>query len=133
MMDDLYRDEILDHYEHPRHHGRLAGPDVSSIANNPICGDNLYVDVRISPGTARIAGIAFDGKGCVISQASASMLAEAVMGKTLDEVVALEQQDVLALLGVQLAPARRKCALLGLRALKTAIYTYLAGQATQEA
>ncbi len=120
-------DEILDHYERPRHYGRLAHADVSNAATNPMCGDALHVDVRLSPDATRVADIAFEGKGCVISQAAASMLAEAVVGKTLGtRYKALDQQDVLDLLGVPLVAARRKCALLGLRALKTSLYTYQA-------
>jgi nitrogen fixation NifU-like protein len=85
-MDDLYREDILDHYEHPHHHGALADADISLGDNNPSCGDRISTDVKLSPDRTRIADITFSGDGCVISQAATSMLMDAVLGKSVDEV-----------------------------------------------
>jgi len=97
-MDDLFRDHILDHYRHPRCHGTIDKPDARVEDANPLCGDKLRMDFRFADG--RVAEVKFSGTGCSISQASASMICEAIEGKTLDEVKALTRQDVLDLLGV---------------------------------
>ncbi len=118
--DELYRENILDHYKHPRHHGTLEHPDVTYEDANPLCGDRLRMDFKIAEG--RIADVAFSGHGCSISQASASMLCERVAGKSLEEVKALTREDVLEMLGIELGPVRLKCALLALKTLKAGIY-----------
>jgi len=128
-MDDLYREEILEHYEHPHHHGALSDADISLGDNNPSCGDRISIDVKLSPDRARIADIAFSGDGCVISQAATSMLMEAVNGKSIADVQQMDRQAVLAMLGVSLTPARIKCAMLGLKVLQAGVYRYLAEQA----
>ena len=127
-MDDLYREVILDHYKNPRHHGKLDPHDFTYEDENPLCGDKLRIDVRLDESGQRVADVAFTGRGCAISQASASLLTEAIMGKTLDEVKALAKDDVLDLLGIELGPVRLKCALLSLKVLKAGAYG-LAGQA----
>lgn len=120
-MDELFRDQILDHYRHPRCHGTLEHPDASVEDANPLCGDRLRMDFRFADG--RVAEVRFSGTGCSISQASASMLCEAIEGKSLDEVKALTRQDVLDLLGVEdLGPVRSKCAMLALKTAKAAAY-----------
>lgn len=120
-MDELFRDQILDHYRHPRCHGTLEHPDASVEDANPLCGDRLRMDFRFADG--RVAEVRFSGSGCSISQASASMLCEAIEGKSLDEVKALTRQDVLDLLGVEdLGPVRSKCAMLALKTAKAAAY-----------
>lgn len=124
-MEDLYRDNLLDHYENPRHHGALEHADISHEENNPLCGDRIRVDVKLSPDGAQIVDIAFSGDGCIISQASASMLMEEVAGKPITDVQKMERQDVLDMVGVQLTAARVKCAMLGLKVLKTGLYQYL--------
>lgn len=129
-MDELYRDEILDHYERPRHYGTLAHADCAHSEVNASCGDRVYFEIQLSPDRRRIADVAFQGRGCIISQAAASMLADAVIGKPLAEIEALDQQAMLDMLGVTLTFARRKCALLGLRALKTGLYSLRAGEST---
>ena len=119
-MDDLYRENILDHYRHPRHHGTLERPDITYEDANPLCGDRIRMDLRIHEG--RIADIRFSGHGCSISQAAASMLCEAVQGKSLDEVKRLGRDDVLEMLGIELGPVRLKCGLLALKTLKAGVY-----------
>jgi nitrogen fixation NifU-like protein len=121
-MSDLYREQILDHYRNPRHHGTLDPHDASYEDTNPLCGDRVRIDLRIADG--KIADIAFSGRGCAISQASTSMLTELVQGQTLDEALALERDELLDELGVPISPARIKCALLGLHVLKVSIDEY---------
>lgn len=118
-VDDLYRDFILDHYRHPRNAGTLENPDVTFEDNNPLCGDRIRMDVRIAGD--RIDDIRFAGRGCAISQASASLLTEAVKGKTVAEVQQLSDDAVLENLGISISPVRLKCALLGIKVLKSAL------------
>ena len=118
-MDSLYRDYILDHYRHPHHHGALAEPDQHVEVDNPLCGDRLSFDLRFAGDT--IADIAFQGRGCAISQAGASMLTDEVIGMSLAEAGKLTKADVLEMLGVEIGPARLKCALLALKGLKMAL------------
>lgn len=120
-MDSLFRDHILDHYKNPRCHGSLEHPDARVEDANPLCGDRLRMEFRFAAG--RVAEVRFTGTGCSISQASASLLCEAIEGKTLDEVKAFTRQDVLDLLGVdELGPVRSKCAMLALKTVKAAAY-----------
>ena len=123
-MDDLYRGEILEHYEHPHHHGALVDADISIGDNNPSCGDRTSVDVKLTPDRTRIADIAFSGDGCVISQAATSMLMEMAKGRTASEVATLPKDELLEEIGVPLQnnPTRLKCALLGLTTLKVALH-----------
>ena len=130
-MEDLYRDNLLDHYENPRHHGTLEGADISHEENNPLCGDHIRVDVKLSPDHTHIADIAFSGDGCIISQAAASMLMDEVAGKDIADVEKLDRQDVLDMVGVPLTAARVKCAVLGLKVLKAGLYQYLVDQQQQ--
>ncbi len=124
-MEDLYRDNLLDHYENPRHHGTVEGADISHEESNPLCGDRIRVDVKLTDDHKGIAEVAFSGDGCIISQAAASMLLEEVAGKSIEDVQKLERQDVLDMIGVPLTTARVKCAMLGLKVLKAGIYGYL--------
>ncbi|MBX5445686.1 Fe-S cluster assembly sulfur transfer protein SufU [Sphaerobacter sp.] len=119
-MADLYRENILDHYRNPRNYGTIENADISYEDSNPLCGDRVRIDMRIEDG--KIAEIKFTGRGCAISQASASMLTEMVEGADLDEIRELSAQDILDELGVPISPARVKCALLGLKVLKSAAY-----------
>lgn len=119
-FEDLYRENILDHYRHPRHHGTLEAPDVSYEDANPLCGDRIRMDFRIRDG--RIAEVRFSGTGCSISQASASMLCERLEGMSLEEARALSREDVLDMIGIELGPVRLKCALLALKTLKAGVY-----------
>ena len=120
-MDDMYREVILDHYKHPRHHGTLDPHDFTFEDENPLCGDRLRIDVRLDD-QQRVSEVAFSGRGCAISQAAASMLTETIVGKTLDEIKQLSKDDVLDLLGIELGPVRLKCALLSLKVLKAGAY-----------
>ncbi len=120
-MDDLYRELIIDRYKNPHFRGSLEPHDISFEDDNPLCGDHIRIDIRVD-GDNRVNEIAFDGHGCAISQASADLLAESVLGKTLDEVKKLTKQDVLDLLGIELGPVRLKCALLSLKVLKAGVY-----------
>ncbi|GER88110.1 iron-sulfur cluster scaffold-like protein [Dictyobacter vulcani] len=110
-----YREYILDHYRDPRNYGTLEHPDVHCEDSNPLCGDQLGMDLQIEGD--RVTEVRIQGRGCAISQASASMLSEMIEGKTLEEVIALGKEDVLEALGIPISPARTKCAFLGLRVL----------------
>lgn len=120
-MDDFYRENILDHGRNPRHAGILDPADVDHEASNPLCGDRLRLTLRVD-ADQRIAEIGWDGDGCAISQAAASMLGEEILGKTLDEVRLIDKQDVFDMLGIPLSMNRVKCALLGLKTLKVGLY-----------
>jgi nitrogen fixation NifU-like protein len=124
-MEDLYRDNLLDHYENPRHHGALEHADISHEESNPLCGDKIRIEVKLSDDHTHIEDIAFSGDGCIISQAVASMLLEEIAGKPVSDVQKMERQDVLDMVGVPLTTARVKCAMLGLKVLKTGLYQYL--------
>jgi nitrogen fixation NifU-like protein len=116
-MDDLYRDEILEHYRRPHNFGTLPEPDAAFEGSNPLCGDRITLMLDIG----RVSDVAFTGRGCAISQASASMLTDEIRGMTVDEVAHLQNQDVLDLLGIEISPARLKCALLSIDTLKKAL------------
>ncbi len=143
-IDDLYREIILDHYQSPRNQGRLDAPDVATQGSNPLCGDEIEVSLAIDDG--RIADVAFQGRGCSISQASASMMTESIKGKTVAEAEEMlgtfktvmtdknapeVDEDLLgdleALQGVRRYPVRVKCALLAWNVLKEGLDLYEAG------
>ena len=119
-LDDFYREAILDHNQNPRNFGTLDNPDITAEDSNPLCGDEIRIDLRVKDG--KIDAVRFSGKGCSISRASASMLTEAIEGKTLEEAKQLDREDVLELFGIELGPVRLKCALLALKTLKLGIY-----------
>ncbi|HTK69555.1 MAG TPA: SUF system NifU family Fe-S cluster assembly protein [Candidatus Eisenbacteria bacterium] len=119
-FDDLYRQTILDHYQNPRNFGTLEHPDISAEDSNPLCGDEIRIDLQVKDGV--IEDVRFSGKGCSISRAAASMLTEEIRGKTLDEVKRIGKDDVLEMLGIELGPVRLKCALLALKTLKVGVY-----------
>lgn len=120
MADDIYREIILDHYKNPRNRGTLDPHDFSYEDVNPLCGDEVRIDVRVE--NDHIAEIAFSGRGCAVSQASASILTEMVEGLPLDEVKAITKDDLLDEIGIPVSPARLKCALLSLKVLKAGLY-----------
>ena len=120
-MDDLYRDQIIDRYKNPRHKGELDPHDYTYEDDNPLCGDRIRIDVRVY-AQGRVSEAAFSGVGCAISQASADLLTEAVVGKSLDQVKQMGKDDILEMLGIELGPVRLKCALLSLKVLKAGVY-----------
>jgi nitrogen fixation protein NifU and related proteins len=120
-MDDLYRDLIIDHYKNPQYRGHLDPSDIHFEDDNPLCGDHIEVTLRVG-ADGRVTDARFDGKGCAISQASADLLIESIIGKPVEEVKQLTKQDVLDLLGIELGPVRLKCALLSLKVLKAGVY-----------
>jgi len=120
-MDDLYREVIIEHYKNPAYRGKLDPHDISFADNNPLCGDHIQIDLRV--GTNGIVTDArFDGHGCAISQASADLLVESIIGKSLDDVKKINKGAILELLGIDLGPVRLKCALLSLKVLKAGVY-----------
>ena len=119
-FDDLYRQNILDHYQSPRNFGTLEHPDISAEDSNPLCGDVIRIDLKIRDG--KVADVRFTGKGCSISRAAASMLTEEIRGKSLEEVKRIGKDEVLEMLGIELGPVRLKCALLALKTLKVGVY-----------
>ncbi len=119
-MYDLYAEEILDHYKFPRNKGKMDNPDRVYHDRNPLCGDEVTIMLRIEDG--RVKDVKWEGQGCTISMASASMLSEAVKGKSLEELRTWGKEHVLDLLGIPLGPVRLKCALLPLKALKAAVW-----------
>ena len=120
MTDSIYREQILDHNKNPRNKGTLENPQFTYQDVNPLCGDEIRMDVQTDG--ERVTDIRFSGRGCAISQAAASILTEMVDGQTLDVVKAISRDDLLDELGVPISPARMKCAMLGLKVLKAGIY-----------
>jgi nitrogen fixation NifU-like protein len=118
-MDDLYREQILEHYKRPRNFGELEEFDLEFEDVNPFCGDELRVQLKLDE-EGRVGAVAFSGKGCAISQASASLLSEELAGKSVEELLRLDKEFVLDLLGIEISATRMKCALLGLKVVKSA-------------
>lgn len=130
-MDDLAREQIIERYQHPHHRGRLDPHDISYEDDNPLCGDHILIELRVSEA-GLISEATFDGQGCSISQASADLLIESVLGKTLEEVKEITKEAVLENLGVELGPVRLKCALLSLKVLKAGVYGLEPGKASDD-
>ena len=120
-MDDLYREIIIEHYKNPSYRGHLDPRDIAFADNNPLCGDHIEVNLRIND-QGLVTEARFDGHGCAISQASADLLMESVIGKPVEALKHLNKQDILDLLGIELGPVRLKCALLSLKVLKAGLY-----------
>jgi nitrogen fixation NifU-like protein len=115
-MDDLYRDYILEHYRRPHNFGVIDAPSATYEGSNPLCGDRITLQVRVAEGN--VAEVGFTGRGCAISQASASLLTDEIKGKSLADVAAITPDDLLDLLGIEISPARMKCAMLSHDALR---------------
>lgn len=125
MSEDLYKEIILDYYKNPRNFGTLENPDMKAMDTNPLCGDELEMQIKLGESN-KIADIRFNGKGCAISMASASILTEMVQGKNIDDARKFKKEELLGAMGTpNLGPVRIKCALLPLKVLKLAIYSYL--------
>lgn len=128
-MDDLYREVIIDRYKNPIHRGTLDPNDINFEDENPLCGDHIRIELRVDKNNI-VTEAAFNGHGCSISQASADLLLESIIGKSLDEVKKMNKSNVLNLLGIELGPVRLKCALLPLKILKAGVYGL--GEATDD-
>jgi nitrogen fixation protein NifU and related proteins len=128
-MDDLYRELIIEHYKNPTYRGHLDPHDISFADNNPLCGDHIQIDLRVDAG-GRVTDARFDGHGCAISQASADLLVQSIIGKSIEEVKSLRKEYILQMLGIDLGPVRLKCALLSLKVLKAGVYGL--GEASDE-
>ncbi len=129
-MDDFYRDYILEHYRHPHNFGTLERPDAAAEDINPLCGDQIRMELKLDDGV--VSDVRFSGKGCAISQAAASMLTERIKGMRLADVAKLSKDVVLEDVGIGISPTRMKCAMLGLRVLKSAAIGELAGWPDEE-
>ena len=128
-MSSIYSEIILDYYRYPRNKGKLPHPQIQARDSNPLCGDIVEMQLELDEKNA-VSDVKFNGHGCAISQASASMLTELVKGKTVDDVRKISKEDVLSLIGGQLTAVRLKCALLSLKVLKTGVYNYLGSTET---
>jgi nitrogen fixation protein NifU and related proteins len=120
-MDDLYREVIIEHYKNPSYRGHLDPHDIQFQDNNPLCGDQIEITLR-TDATGKITDARFDGHGCAISQASADLLIESIIGKPVEELKQLNKEYILDMLGIDLGPVRLKCALLSLKVLKAGVY-----------
>jgi nitrogen fixation NifU-like protein len=120
-MDDLYREVIIEHYKNPGYRGHLDPHDIQFADSNPLCGDQIEITLR-TDDRGKVTDARFDGHGCAISQASADLLVESIIGKPLEEVKQLNKEYVLDMLGIDLGPVRLKCALLSLKVLKAGVY-----------
>ena len=120
-MDDLYREIIIEHYKNPAYRGHLDPHDIAFQDSNPLCGDHIEITLRTDE-QGNVSDARFDGHGCAISQASADLLIESIIGKPIEEVKKLNKQDILDMLGIDLGPVRLNCALLSLKVLKAGVY-----------
>jgi nitrogen fixation protein NifU and related proteins len=121
-FEQMYREQILDHYKNPRGHGVVEDADARAEGMNPLCGDEVTISVAFADDGDTIRDIAFEGRGCAISQAASSMLMEMVKGRSASEVAAMPKDELLEEIGIPLTPIRLKCAILGLGVLKVALH-----------
>ena len=128
--EQMYRENILDHYKRPRNRGKIEKPDSEGFDSNPLCGDEIGMQIAVKGG--KIHGIRFSGSACAICTASASMLTEEAMGKKVEDARRISKGQVLSLLGIDPGPTRLKCALLPLKVMKLAVYKYLGKRMSEE-
>jgi nitrogen fixation protein NifU and related proteins len=121
FMEDLYREIIIDRFKNPQYRGHLDPNDIHFEDDNPLCGDHIEITLRVD-GDGKVTEGRFDGKGCAISQSSADLLIESVIGKSIEEIKQMTKQHILDMLGIELGPVRLKCALLSLKVLKAGVY-----------
>ena len=127
MSDEMYREVILDYYQNPRNKGTIGKPEISAMDYNPLCGDKITFQMNLD-ANGKVAEVKFDGEGCAISQASASMLTEMVMGKDINDLSRISRTKILESLGnPTLGPVRIKCAMLCLKVMKVGVYSHLGG------
>ena len=126
---DMYRQQILDHYKNPRNYGELQDPTFTHVGENPVCGDTIEMDVVLADSEETIERVAFRGDGCAISQASASMLSEELAGMAVDDLLELDRDDIIDMLGVEISAMRVKCAVLAEKVAQDGAELYL-GEAT---
>ena len=131
MTDDIFRENILDHFRDPRNKGTIANADIEFQDHNPLCGDEVHIYLKLDENQT-IVDIKTESKGCAISQAVASMLTDALKGKTIEEIRQMKNKFVFDLLQIQLSPIRVKCALLALKAMQKGIYKYLGATMTDD-
>lgn len=122
MSQEMYREYILQHYRSPRNSGTLEDPDIVHEDDNPLCGDEIHVEVKVEDGA--VGDIKFKGQGCAISQASASIMTEKVKGLPLEDIKAMGTDEVMSWLKIPISPMRVKCAMLGLKVLQAGIHKY---------
>jgi nitrogen fixation NifU-like protein len=130
-MDDMYRELILDHYKNPRKKGLLAPADIDYEEDNPVCGDHIHLTLQLDEHNV-VKEVGWEGEGCAISQASASMLYDTLIGKSLEEIRQIGRDEILEMLGIELGPVRIKCALLSLKVLKAGAYGLTAWPGEEE-
>lgn len=123
MDDKMYQDALIEYYKYPKHRKKLSCPDFAVQDYNPSCGDRITIEGAVN-NNQTLSDLGFSGSGCVISQATASMLTEYCMSKSVDEILALSHSDITAMLGIPIGPTRLKCALLSLQALQQGILSY---------
>jgi nitrogen fixation NifU-like protein len=128
-MDDLYREQIIERYKNPHHRGSLVPADIFYEDDNPLCGDHIQIYLRVDEHDV-ISEATFDGHGCSISQASADLLIDHILGRPVEEVQSLQKEDILEMLGIQLGAVRLKCALLSLKVVKAGVYGLGEGEAS---
>jgi nitrogen fixation NifU-like protein len=118
-MDSLYKEIVLDHYKNPHNFGTLDPADYTAEDSNPLCGDQVRMDLRVEDGV--VTDVKFSGRGCAVSMASASILTDMILGQPLEEVRAITRDDLLEEIGIPVSPARMKCATLGLTVLNLSL------------